>query len=205
MENTSGDLQLQFDGRVAAITGGAQGMGREHAILLGKRGARIVVNDLDGEGAESTAEAIRVAGGEAVVVHGSIAQKEVAQTVVEVAIATWGRIDIVINNAGIEIKKPFLDFTDEDFSRMMAVHVWGSWMLTQLAWPHMRKQKYGRVLMVLSATIAGMPGYAAYTVAKGALFGLGRTLAVEGQADGITVNMFGPFANTAMARQIDAR
>ncbi|RSM05179.1 hypothetical protein CEP52_006433 [Fusarium oligoseptatum] len=185
MSTSTSQTEIRFDGKVAIVTGAAQGMGREHSLLLGKRGAQVIVNDLDADGAESTAKAIRESG-----------------ALVDTAIETWGRVDIVINNAGIEIKKDFPDFSDADFARMMDVHVWGTWRLTQIAWPHMQRQKYGRVLIVSSQSIFGMPQNVAYTTAKGALFALGRTLALEGQEHGIHVNMLGPVAGTAMAKQM---
>ncbi|KAF4987905.1 hypothetical protein FDECE_15262 [Fusarium decemcellulare] len=194
--------QLRFDGRVVIITGAGQGMGREHALLLGSLGAIVVVNDLVKESVEDTAKEVREAGGTATAVSGSIADRATAECLVTTAIEEYGRIDILINNAGIEIKKSFADFTDSDLSRMIGVHVWGSWMLTQLVWPHMQKQEYGRVLIVCSTSLFGMPSNAAYVAAKGALFGLGRSLAIEGPEHGILVNCFGPSANTAMARQM---
>ncbi|RSL76987.1 hypothetical protein BHE90_010266 [Fusarium euwallaceae] len=202
MSTSTSQTEIRFDGKVAIVTGAAQGMGREHSLLLGKRGAQVIVNDLDADGAESTAKAIRESGGDAKAVAGSIAERQVAQALVDTAIETWGRVDIVINNAGIEIKKDFPDFSDADFARMMDVHVWGTWRLTQIAWPHMQRQKYGRVLIVSSQSIFGMPQNVAYTTAKGALFALGRTLALEGQEHGIHVNMLGPVAGTAMAKQM---
>lgn len=196
--------KLRFDGRVAIVTGGAQGMGREHSVLLGSRGAKVVVNDLDEKGAEAAVKAIQAAGGEAIAVAGSISERVVVEAIVDAAINTWGRIDILINNAGIDFAKPFAEFTDLEFSRILGVHVWGTWLLTQLSWPHMQRAKYGRVLIVSSHSIFGMPGNAAYTTAKGALLGLGRTLALEGESDGIHVNLLAPVAATAMAKDMFA-
>ncbi|KAH7231401.1 uncharacterized protein BKA55DRAFT_582691 [Fusarium redolens] len=200
MSTTS--TKLRFDGRVAIVTGGAQGMGREHSMLLGSRGAKVVINDLDEKGAEATVKAIQAAGGEAIAVAGSISERIVVEALVDAAINTWGRIDILINNAGIDFSKPFTEFTDSDFSRFLGVHVWGTWLLTQLSWPHMQRAKYGRVLIVCSHSIFGMPGNAAYTTAKGALFGLGRTLALEGESGGIHVNLLAPVAATAMTKEM---
>lgn len=193
---------LHFNGRVAIVTGAGQGMGREHALLLGSRGATVIVNDLFPDVAESTAKDIRDAGGKAVAVAGSIAERTVAEAILQTAIDKYGRIDILINNAGIEIKKGFPDFTDADLSRMWGVHVLGAWVLTQLVWPHMKTQKYGRVVMVSSTSLFGMPDNAAYVASKGALFGLARSLSIEGAAHGILVNCLGPTAYTAMAKQM---
>ncbi|RGP63946.1 3-oxoacyl-acp reductase [Fusarium sporotrichioides] len=200
MSSTS--TKLRFDGRVAIVTGGAQGMGKAHSMLLGSRGAKVVINDLDEKGAEATVKAIQAEGGEGIAVAGSISERSVIEAIVDAAINTWGRIDILINNAGIDFSKPFTDFTDSDFSRFLGVHVWGTWLLTQLSWPHMQRAKYGRVLIVCSHSIFGMPGNSAYTTAKGALFGLGRTLALEGESDGIHVNLLAPVAATAMAKEM---
>ncbi|KAM5347285.1 hypothetical protein ACJ41O_010290 [Fusarium nematophilum] len=194
--------KLRFDNRVAIVTGAGAGMGLEHALRLGRRGAHVIINDLVPETADAAAQEIIRQGGSAVAVAGSIADRAVAEALVDTAIKSHGRIDILVNNAGIEIKKDFADFTDVDVSRVMGVHFVGSWTLTQLAWPHMIKQKYGRVLFVSSTSLFGMAKNAAYVSAKGALFGLGRALATEGAEHGIQVNCFGPTAFTAMAKQM---
>ncbi|PTD02358.1 Peroxisomal multifunctional enzyme type 2 [Fusarium culmorum] len=120
MSSTS--TKLRFDGRVAIVTGGAQGMGKEHSMLLGSRGAKVVINDLDEKGAEATVKAIQAEGGKAIAVAGSISERIVIEAIVDAAINTWGRIDILINNAGIDFPKPFTEITDSDFSRFLGVH-----------------------------------------------------------------------------------
>jgi len=193
---------LRYDNQVAIVTGAGAGMGATHAILLGQRGAKVVVNDLLPETAENTVKEIKQAGGTALAVAGNIADPAVAEMIVQAAMDEYGRIDILINNAGIEIKKNFGDFTAAEFRRMMDVHVFGTWTLTNLCWQHMKKQGYGKILVVSSNSLFGMKSNAAYATAKGALFGLMKSLAMEGREFGITVNALGPIASTAMSRQM---
>ncbi|CAI4212689.1 unnamed protein product [Parascedosporium putredinis] len=174
----------------------------EHALLLGKRGATVVVNDLIAATAEAVAKAIVDAGGNAIAVPGSVAERSVTDAIVQTTIDKFNRIDILVNNAGIDIAGEFPDVSPEQFSQMLGVHVHGSWNLAQAVWPHMVKQKYGRILIVSSAALYGMPQNSAYTVAKGALFGLSKALSFDGEPHGILVNALGPIANTGMTTEI---
>ena len=194
--------QLRFDGQVAIITGAGGGMGEAHAKLLAERGAKVVINDLFAESADKVVKAISDAGHVAIAVAGSIADPAVAEKITQAAIDNFGRIDILINNAGIEIKKSFDDFTLDEFQKVIDVHVKGSWVLTSCCWPHMKKQQYGRVIMVCSNSIYGMMQNSAYVTAKGALYGLTKSLAIEGEEFGIQTNALAPIALTAMARQM---
>lgn len=162
----------------------------------------MIVNDLFPDTADSVVATIVEAGGTALAVPGNIGNPAVAEKLVSTALEHYGQLDILINNAGIEIKKSFGDFSSEDFRRMMDVHVFGSWTLTHLAWPHMRSRGYGKVLFVSSNSLFGMNNNAAYVTAKGALFGMTKSLAFEGPKYGINVNALGPIALTAMAKQM---
>ncbi|KAF4838939.1 Peroxisomal multifunctional enzyme type 2 [Colletotrichum tropicale] len=179
---------IRFDNRVAIVTGSGRGLGRQHALLLGALGASVVVNSTTSTTAQATADDIIKAGGKATICVGSVSDESVAQTLIKTAIDTFGRIDIIINNAGTFDPKPFEQTTVADLRDMLSVHVEGSYNLTHAAWPHMQKQKYGRIVMITSHTIFGMAGSAAYAAAKLALVGMAKTLAVEGEPNGIQVN-----------------
>lgn len=199
--------QLRFDGRVAVVTGAGHGLGRAYALLLGERGAQVVVNDLgaelDGTGsddsaAEAVAAEILVAGGTAVACSADISAEDGARAVVDAALGSFGRIDSVVNNAGILRIMPFPETTAESFRLHLEVHVVGSFLVTRAAWPHLAAQRYGRIVLTTSSGILGSPGLAAYGTAKGAVLGLMRTIAVEGAALGIKANAIAPWAVTRM-------
>lgn len=195
--------ELRFDGRVALITGAGRALGRAHALALAERGAKVVVNDLGGspEGvgqddspAEAVVKEIRDLGGEAVVNTDSVADRAGAAAMVASAIQSFGRLDIVINNAGILTVDPFPDVELDVYQRHWSVHTAGSFNVTRAAWPHFVEQRFGRVLLTLSGGMLGSGGVVSYASAKGGLFGLMRTLSQLGEPLGITVNSFCPSA-----------
>ncbi|KAM5353472.1 hypothetical protein ACJ41O_000122 [Fusarium nematophilum] len=179
---------LRFDNRVAIVTGSGRGLGREYALLLGRLGASVVVNSVTRATTQTTVDDIVKAGGRAVPYVGSVADRAVADGIVQKAIDTFGRIDIVVNNAGLGEVLPFESFTPAQLWDMLGLHVGGAFNVTQAAWPHMQKQKYGRVVMIASHAMFGLAMNTTYATAKMALVGLGKSLAVEGKAHNIFVN-----------------
>jgi NAD(P)-dependent dehydrogenase (short-subunit alcohol dehydrogenase family) len=204
--------ELRFDGRVAIVTGAGQGLGRQHALELASRGAKVVVNDLggalDGSGASTgpaaaVVEEIKKNGGEAVASPDNVATPEGAQAIVRTALEAFGRLDIVVNNAGILRDKSFKNMSPEEFDQVIAVHLRGSFLVTHAAWPHLRDQAYGRVVMTSSpAGLFGNFGQANYSSAKMGLVGLTKTLAAEGAKYNIKVNAIAPIAWTRMTEDL---
>jgi NAD(P)-dependent dehydrogenase (short-subunit alcohol dehydrogenase family) len=199
--------ELRFDGRVAVVTGGGRGIGRAHAILLAQRGARVVVNDLGGgpfgggsssEPAQKTVAEIRRLGGEAVANDGDVTIAADAAALVELALERFGRLDIVVNNAGIDRFVPFAEMTRALFDEMLAVHLGGSFEVTRAAWPHMLSAGYGRIVMTSSRGAFGLPAQAHYAAAKSGVIGFMRALSLEGKAHGILVNAILPSAWTRL-------
>lgn len=191
--------EKRFDGQVAVVTGAGAGMGREHAKLLGSRGASVVVNDLS-QGAEETVRMIVEAGGKAVVNHDDVSTEAGGAAIIENAIREFGRIDILVSNAGIIKNVPFSEMTADQFDKVMRVNAYGAFYVTKAAWPHFLKQNYGRIVLVSSSSaFVSQPLISQYAASKGAILGMGKSLAEEGAAHGITVNMLAPGAFTAMA------
>jgi NAD(P)-dependent dehydrogenase (short-subunit alcohol dehydrogenase family) len=203
---------LGFDGKVAIITGSGGGLGREHALMMASRGALVVVNDLggaiDGTGsdkgaAERVVDEIKAAGGEAVADTNSVATVEGGAGIVQTALDAFGRVDIVVNNAGILRDKSFHNMTPDLWAPVVDVHLNGAYYVTSAAWPHMREQSYGRVVSTASgAGIFGNFGQANYGAAKMALVGFSRVLAVEGAKYNIKANVIAPVAKTRMTEDL---
>ncbi|MEB0093801.1 SDR family oxidoreductase [Pseudomonas sp. CCI4.2] len=196
---------VRFEEKVVIVTGAGGGLGRAHALLFAKHGARVVVNDLGGsahgEGANASAAdrvvaEIREAGGTAIANHDSVTDGD---KIVQNALDAFGRIDVVVNNAGILRDKTFAKMDDADWDLVYRVHVEGAYKVTHAAWPHMREQNYGRVIFTASTSgIYGNFGQSNYGMAKLGLYGLTRTLALEGRKNNILVNAIAPTGGTRM-------
>ncbi|MGH9152736.1 MAG: SDR family NAD(P)-dependent oxidoreductase [Acidimicrobiales bacterium] len=204
--------EVGFDGRVAVVTGAAGGLGRQHALLLASRGARVVVNDVGGsvrgEGADEgaaarTAREVVDMGGEAVPDANTVATPEGGEAVVRTAVEAFGRVDIVVNNAGILRDKAFHNLTPDLVDPVVDVHLKGAFWVTRPAWALMRAQGYGRVVCTTSSSgILGNFGQSNYGAAKTGLIGLVRVLAAEGARYGIRANAIAPLARTRMTEEL---
>ena len=194
---------MSLAGRVAVVTGSGGGLGRDHALYLARKGARLVVNDMSGDAAERTADEIRGAGGEALAVAASVTDEAAVAAMMAQAMTEWGRVDILVNNAGILRDKSFAKMSMADFRLVVDVHLMGAAICTHAVWEIMRAQKYGRVVMTTSSSgLYGNFGQANYGAAKMALVGLMQTLAIEGEKYGIRVNCLAPTAATQMTADI---
>lgn len=203
---------IDLDGRVAVVTGAGGGLGREHALLLASRGAKVVVNDLGGnrsgeggghEMADEVVGEIRAAGGEAVANYASVADTEGAASIVGDALDAFGRVDVVVNNAGILRDVSFANLTPEALDLVLRVHLYGTTNVSMAAWPHLKEQGYGRIVNTTSGSgMYGNFGQSNYSAAKAGITGLSRTLAHEGRRYGIGVNVIAPVAASRMTEDI---
>ena len=205
-------MTIRFDGRVAVVTGAGGGLGREHALALAARGAKVVVNDLgasvDGSGGATAAalavvEQIRAAGGQAMASGASVTDAAAVQAMVDQAMQAWGRVDILVNNAGILRDKSFSKMDIADFRLVVEVHLMGAVNCCKAVWEVMRAQNYGRIVMTTSSSgLYGNFGQSNYGAAKMALVGLMQTLSLEGAKNNIRVNCLAPTAATRMTEHL---
>lgn len=203
---------VTFDGRVAVVTGAGGGLGRSHALLLAERGARVVVNDLGGtatgEGADVTAaqrvvDEITAAGGEAVANHDSVSTPEGGAAIVQAALDAFGRIDVVVNNAGFLRDQSFAKMTTENIDAIIDVHLKGAFYVSRPAFAAMKEQGYGRFVHTTSAAgLFGNFGQANYAGAKMGLVGLSNVIAIEGARSNITSNVIAPLAKTRLTEEL---
>jgi NAD(P)-dependent dehydrogenase (short-subunit alcohol dehydrogenase family) len=203
---------IDFEGRVAVVTGAGGGLGRSHALLLASRGAKVVVNDLGGtragegggsEMADNVVEEIKAAGGEAVANYDGVHTWEGGEAIVQSALDAFGKIDIVVNNAGILRDTSFAKLDEAALDMVVKVHLYGGFHVARAAWPHLRENNYGRVINTTSGSgLYGNFGQSNYSAAKLGLVGLTRTLAIEGAKYGITSNVIAPVAASRMTEDI---
>jgi NAD(P)-dependent dehydrogenase (short-subunit alcohol dehydrogenase family) len=191
--------QLTLTDQVAIVTGAGRGLGRAHSLELARRGAAVVVNDISREYADEVVAEIEAAGGAAAPSYDSVATPESAEAIVGVALEQFGTVDAVVNNAGFMRNGYFEDLTPERLKSLLAVHIEGSFYVTQAAWPIMREKGYGRVVMTSSAGgLFAFAGESNYAAAKGGAYGLMKALAFEGAQHGILVNAILPMATTTI-------
>lgn len=205
-------MSIRFDGRVAIVTGAGAGLGRSHALALAARGAKVVVNDLggarDGTGAsssaaETVADEIRSAGGQAIANGANVAKEADVAAMVETAMKMWGRIDILVNNAGILRDKTFSKMDLADFRAVIDVHLIGSATCTKAVWEIMRQQNYGRIVCTSSPSgLHGIFGQANYGAAKAAMIGFMNALHLEGAKYNVRINLLSPSAKTRMTEDL---
>ncbi|MFN3931694.1 MAG: SDR family NAD(P)-dependent oxidoreductase [Brevundimonas sp.] len=194
---------MTLKGRVAIVTGAGGGLGRQHALYLARQGAHVTVNDLGQAAADAVAAEIVAAGGHAIAVAGSVTDEAAVEAMVERTLATWGRIDILINNAGILRDKSFAKMSLDDFRLVLDVHLMGAAVCSKAVWEVMRRQTYGRIVMTTSSSgLYGNFGQANYGAAKMALVGLMQTLAIEGEKYNVRVNCLAPTAATQMTQGV---
>ena len=205
-------MSISFEGQVAIVTGAGGGLGRSHALELARRGAKVVVNDLGGamdgtggssEAAEKVVSEIKESGGEAISNGGSVSDRNGAKSMVDDAMAAWGRVDILINNAGILRDKSFSKIDLDDFQVVVDVHLMGAVYCTHAVWPIMREQNYGRILMTTSPPgLYGNFGQTNYGAAKLAQVGFMNSLKIEGAKNNIHTNTIAPIAATRMTESL---
>ena len=205
-------MTIRFDGRVAIVTGAGNGLGREHALALASRGAKVVVNDFggarDGSGgslsaAETVVEEIRQLGGIAIADGADVSNEEQVNAMVNRAVAEWGKVDILVANAGILRDKSFAKLEPDDFDKVIAVHLKGTYLCCRAVWPMMREQNYGRIVVTSSSSgLYGNFGQANYGAAKAGMLGLMNVLSIEGRKNDIRVNLLAPTAATRMTEEL---
>lgn len=189
--------QISFDGQAVIVTGAGRGLGRSHALDLSRRGAAVLVNDIVGSLADGVTKEINEAGGRAVACHASVATAEGAKHVVDTAVGEFGKVDVLVNNAGVIHTGYFNDLSDEDIDTVLDVHIRAAFRTSQLVWPIMTERNYGRIVMTCSASgMFSHQGLSNYAVGKAALYGLTKALAFEGMERGIKVNAILPMAMT---------
>ena len=204
---------MNFEGRVAVVTGAGTGLGRAYALELGRRGASVVVNDLGGSGrgggystsaTDAVVAQIKASGGNAVASYDSVANRAGGRAIIDTAIDAFGRLDILISNAGILRTGRFNELTDEDIDAVIDVHLKGSFYVGQPAFSAMKRQGYGRILFTASSSgLFGHPWQASYAAAKAGIAGLANVVALEGKPHGVLCNVIMPNARTRLADEID--
>jgi NAD(P)-dependent dehydrogenase (short-subunit alcohol dehydrogenase family) len=199
---------IRFDDRVAIVTGAGKGLGRAYAMLLAARGARVVVNNRrrsQGEpsSADEVVQAILQAGGQAIANYESVEDPTAGERIVQQALDAWGRIDVLVNNAGVDQRSTFHKVSVEQFRQIFDINFYGSLYVTHAAYARMRAAGYGRIVVSTSvAGLYGLHGLTAYCASKAALIGFMRTLAAEGKSHNVLTNAIAPYAATPMtARQ----
>ena len=205
-------MTIRYDGRVAVVTGGGNGLGRDYCLHLAQRGAKVVVNDLGGTGAgqgasqvaaDKVVDEIKAAGGEAVANYDSVATREGGAALIATAMKAFGRVDVVINNAGFLRNNRFEDLTDEQIDSVLNVHLKGAFYVSQPAYRVMKDQGYGRFVFTASASgMYGHPWQANYAAAKTGLVGLMNVVSLEGQRHGILANALMPTADTRLSAEM---
>jgi NAD(P)-dependent dehydrogenase (short-subunit alcohol dehydrogenase family) len=206
---------VDLTGRVAIVTGAGRGLGREHALLLAKRGAKVVVNDLGGSvtgsgqssaAAEAVAREIQTAGGEAIANACSVSDADGVNAMVADAAERWGGVDILVHNAGIVRDRAFSEMTLDDFRVLLDVHLVGGFLCAKAVWGHMVAKSYGRIVLTTSASgLFGTPKQANYAAAKMGLVGMMQVLSQEGARHNIRVNGLAPSAATRMFEEAGGR
>ena len=204
--------EINYEGRVAVVTGAGGGLGRSHALLLASRGAKVVVNDLGGsrdgtgagsEMADQVVQEIKDAGGEAVANYDGVHTWDGGAAIIQTAVDAFGKVDIVVNNAGIPRDVSFAKLEPEQLDLVLKVHLYGGFHVTKAAWPHMRENGYGRIINTTSGSgLYGNFGQSNYAAAKLGLVGLTRTLAHEGAKYNIMANVIAPVAASRMTEDI---